>query len=146
MAIRRATQAETNQILQLSGKVMKESSMGYAVNSVQNAYQLFMPVLQKGGYFLIDLENGLLRGWILLAADYNTVKGEVMGNLLSAYVFPKFRRSGVAMDLAIAAINEFKGLGIRSIQLNVFQGNPSRILCEKLGFKPVSTVMELDIK
>ena len=146
MAIRRATQAEANYIVQLSGKVMKESSMGYAENSVQNAYNLFMPIIQNGGYFLIDIENGRVRGWILLSADWNAVKGQVVGNLLSAYVFPKFRRSGVAMKLAAAGIKEFKELGIKSIQLNVFQGNPSRILCEKLGFKPVSTVMELNIQ
>lgn len=145
MAIRRATQAEASHIVQLSGKVMKESSMGYAENSVQNAYNLFMPIIQNGGYFLIDIENGRVRGWILLAADWNTVKGQVMGNLLSVYVYPKYRKLGVARSLAEAAINELKGQGIRTIQINVFQGNPSRILCESLGFKPVSTVMELDI-
>lgn len=146
MAIRRATQAEANYIVQLSGKVMKESSMGYAENGVQNAYNLFMPIIHKGGYFLIDIENGRLRGWILLSTDWNAIKGQAMGNLLSAYVFPKFRRSGVAMDLAAAAIKELKAKGLRTIQINVFEGNHSRILCEKLGFKPVSTVMELDIK
>ncbi len=145
MAIRRATQEEANRIIQLSGKVMKESSMGYAENSVQNAYNLFMPILQNGGYFLIDIENRRVRGWILLASEWNTVKGQVMGNLLSAYVYPEFRRSGVARELAVAAINEFKAMGIKTIQLNVFNGNPSRILCESLGFKPVSTVMELDL-
>ncbi|WP_079506931.1 GNAT family N-acetyltransferase [Mesobacillus jeotgali] len=145
MGIRRATQTEAMHIIQLSGKVMKESSMGYAENSAQNAYNLFMPVLQKGGYFLIDVENNLLKGWIMLATDYNTVKDQVMGALVSVYVFPKYRKSGVARDLTIAAINQFKAMGFRTIQLNVFQGNPSRILCENLGFKPVSTVMELNI-
>jgi L-amino acid N-acyltransferase YncA len=145
MAIRRATQTEAMHIIQLSGKVMKESSMGYAENSAKNAYNLFMPVLQKGGYFLIDVENNRLRGWIMLATDYNTVKNQVMGALVSVYVFQKYRKSGVARDLTVAAINQFKMMGFKTIQLNVFQGNPSRILCENLGFQPVSTVMELNI-
>ncbi|MBS8265895.1 GNAT family N-acetyltransferase [Mesobacillus boroniphilus] len=145
MTIRRATQAEANYIVQLSGKVMKESSMGYAENSVQNAYNLFMPIIQSGGYFLIDEENRRLKGWILLATELNMVKNQVIGNLLSVYVFPKYRKSGIGKDLTAAAIQEFKGQGIRTIQLNVFEGNPSRILCENLGFKPISTVMELDI-
>ncbi|KIY21444.1 MULTISPECIES: GNAT family N-acetyltransferase [Mesobacillus] len=145
MAIRRATQEEANHLIQLSGKVMKESSMGYAENSVQNAYNLFMPVIQNGGYFLIDIEQGRLRGWILLVTNFNTVKGQVMGNLVSVFVFPKYRKSGIARKLAIAAINEFRALGITTIQLNVFNGNPSRILCENLGFEPVSTMMELNI-
>ncbi|CAM3919153.1 GNAT family N-acetyltransferase [Mesobacillus thioparans] len=145
MAIKRATQEEANHLIQLSGKVMKESSMGYAENSVHNAYNLFMPVIQNGGYFLIDIEQRKLRGWILLVTDLNPAKGQVMGNLLSVYVFPKYRKSGVARELTVAAINEFKALGIKTIQLNVFNGNPSRILCESLGFEPVSTVMELNI-
>ena len=145
MAIRRATQEEANHLIQLSGKVMKESSMGYAENSVQNAYNLFMPVIQNGGYFLIDLEQRRLRGWILLVTDLNTVKGQVMGSLLSVYVFPKYRKFGVARELAVVAINELKAMGVKTIQLNVFNGNPSRILCESLGFKPISTVMELNL-
>ncbi|MBT2693562.1 GNAT family N-acetyltransferase [Bacillus sp. ISL-55] len=145
MAIRRATLEETNHLIQLSGKVMKESSMGYAENNAQNAYNLFMSVIQNGGYFLIDIEQRRLRGWILLVTDLNTMKGQVVGNLLSVYVYPKYRKSGVARELAVAAINEFKAFGIKTIQLNVFNGNPSRILCESLGFEPVSTVMELNI-
>lgn len=120
--------------------------MGYAENSEQNAYNFFMPITQNGGYFLIDVENRRLKGWILLATDLNTVKNQVMGTLLSVYVFPKYRKSGVGRELTVAAINEFKAMGIRTIQLNVFQGNPSRVLCENLGFKPVSTVMELNIQ
>lgn len=145
MAIRRATQAETNHIVQLSGKVIKESSMGYAENGVQNAYNFFMPILQKGGYFLIYEDNRRLRGWILLATDLNMMKDQIMGTLLSVYVFPKYRKSGVGRELAVAAINEFKSQRIRTIQVNVFEGNHSRMICENLGFKPVSTVMELNI-
>lgn len=145
MTIRRATQAETNHILQLSGKVVKESSMGYAENSTQNAYNYFMPIVQNGGYFLIDEENRRMKGWILLATDFNAIKNEFFGTLLSVYVFPKYRKSGVGRELTVAAINELKAQGIKTIQLNVFEGNHSRILCESLGFKPVSTVMELNL-
>lgn len=143
MTIRRATQAEANYIVQLSGQVMKESSMGYAENSVENAYNLFMPIIQNGGYFLIHEENRHLKGWILLATDFNVPINQVIGHLLSIYVFPKYRKSGIGKDLSVAAIKELKAMGIRTVQLNVFEGNPSRILCEKMGFKQVSAVMEL---
>ena len=104
MAIRRATQAEANYIVQLSGKVMKESSMGYAENSVQNAYTLFMPIIQNGGCFLIDEERGRLKGWILLGTELNIVKNQVIGNLLSVYVFPKYRKSGVGKEIGRAHV------------------------------------------
>ena len=94
MTIRRATQAETNYILQLSGKVLKESSMGYAENNIQNAFNLFVPIIQNGGYFLIDEKYRKLKGWILLGTDWNYLTNQAIGTLLSIYVFPKYRKTG----------------------------------------------------
>ncbi|RSD25097.1 GNAT family N-acetyltransferase [Mesobacillus subterraneus] len=143
MAIRRANKSETNYILYVLGRVLKESTMGYAENNVQHAYNLFYPMIQKGAYFLIDEENRKLKGWILLGVEWNSITNELMGCLISVYVYPEYRKTGLGEKLTVAAINELRGMGIRTVQVNVFNGNPSRILCEKLGFKPVSAVMEL---
>lgn len=143
MAIRKANQNETDQLIRLCGKVMKESTMGYADNNMQTAYNLFMPIIQNGAYFLVDEESGKLRGWILLGKDWNMYSNEAIGLLLSVYVFPAYRKAGVARLLTQAAIQELKAQGIHTIQLNVFDGNPSRIICEQLGFKEISSTLEL---
>ncbi|WP_210365287.1 GNAT family N-acetyltransferase [Bacillus sp. REN3] len=146
MAIRRAHYAENDYLIKLTGKVLKESSMGYGENSVQNAYQLFMPFIQNGAYFLVDEEYRRLKGWILLGKDWNMLTNQTIGVLLSVYVFPAYRKAGIGEKLTVAAIEELKAQGIKTIQLNIFQGNPSRIMCEKLGFKEVSTTMELYVQ
>lgn len=119
--------------------------MGYAENNIQNAFNLFVPIIQNGGYFLIDEKYRKLKGWILLGTDWNYLTNQAIGTLLSIYVFPKYRKTGVGKELTVAAIKELEAKGIKTIQLNIFEGNPSRNLSEKLGFKRISTVMELKI-
>ena len=146
MTIRKAYQSETQYLLQLSGKVMEESSMGYANNDVQQAFSIFMPHIQNGAYYLLDEEKRKLKGWILLGTDWNLITGQVFGNLLHLYVLPKYRKKGVGKKLMLAAIKELQAMGIRTIQLNVFAGNPAKALYEQLGFKDVKTIMELNVQ
>jgi ribosomal protein S18 acetylase RimI-like enzyme len=65
--------------------------------------------------------------------------------ILELYVFPTFRKYGVGTKLMKYAITYFRNIGILTIQLNVFAGNPARKLYKKLGFRNVATMMEMTL-
>ncbi|WP_051348723.1 GNAT family N-acetyltransferase [Peribacillus kribbensis] len=143
MTIRRANPMETDYILQISGGLVQESSAGHLENQGQNGYNLFLPMLQNGAYYLIDEDFGKLKGFILLGTHRHQMTGRTIGLLLHVYVFPGFRKSGIGRMLMQSAIHELHARGIDTIQLNVYTGNPAKSLYEKLGFTSVSAVMEL---
>ncbi|HZG72574.1 MAG TPA: GNAT family N-acetyltransferase [Chondromyces sp.] len=145
MTIRKASRLEIDYLLQLSGKVLKESSMGHMENDIHTAYNMFLPFIQNGGYYLIDEENRRLKGWVLLGIDRYSMVDNTIGHILQLYVFPRYRKAGVGRKLMKQAMKEFQARGIKTAQLNVFAGNPAHILYKKLGFKEVSTIMELTL-
>ncbi|WP_442596134.1 GNAT family N-acetyltransferase [Neobacillus sp. D3-1R] len=145
MTIRKANEIETDYILKFSGNVINESSMGYAANNYQNSYNMFLPIILNGGYYLVEEENRKIKGWILLTKDRNLLTGKEIGHLLHLYVFPRYRDRGIGKQLMEAAIKELWARKIETVQLNVFTGNPAKAMYEKLGFKKISSVMELNI-
>jgi ribosomal protein S18 acetylase RimI-like enzyme len=146
MAIRRANAVETDYILKVSGLVINESTMGYATNNIEYSYAMFLPVIQNGGYYLIEEESRMIKGWILLTNDWNPMTGQQIGHLVQLYVFPNFRKFGIGKRLMKAAIQNLQKEGINTIQLNVFSGNPAKNLYQALGFKKISTIMELQLE
>ncbi|RHW41628.1 GNAT family N-acetyltransferase [Neobacillus notoginsengisoli] len=145
MAIRKANQSETDYILRISGKMVQESTAGYAPNNDQNGYDLFLPLVQNGAFYLIDEQYRELRGWILLGSEWNSLTAKSIGHLLHLYVFPHHRSKGIAKHLMQAAIHDLYSRGIYTVQLNVFTGNPAKALYKKLGFRSISSVMELKL-
>jgi L-amino acid N-acyltransferase YncA len=141
--IRRATEQETNTILQMTGHIIQESTAGYATNGSQKAYQMFAPLLQNGAYYLVAIQNQRVIGWIMLGQDRNPLTNEYVGSLLDLYVLLPYRKQRIGDTLMKAAINELKQQGFRVIQLNVFAGNTAKSIYEKLGFKDVAHLMEL---
>lgn len=145
MTIRRADVIETDYILMLSGNVIKESSMGFLPNNIENSNSMFGPVIQNGGYFLIEEENRILKGWVLITIDNNKMTGKLIGYIHQLYVYPFYRKLGIGKNLMKVAIQNLYEQKAESIQLNVFTGNPAKALYQSLGFKKISTVMELNL-
>ncbi|OCA82897.1 hypothetical protein A8F95_14320 [Bacillus wudalianchiensis] len=144
MTIRRANQSETHYILQLTGNVLSESSMGHIKNNVHTAYHMFLPYIQNGAYYLIEEENQRLKGWLLLGIDGDFMAGNVIGQLLQIYVFPQYRKMGIGRKLMQEAIRQLQSQGMKKIHLNVFAGNPAKNMYKEFGFKKISTIMELN--
>lgn len=145
MLIRRANQIETNTLLHMSVNVMSESSMDFVQNNVQSGLNIFLPFLNSGGYYLVALENTMIAGWVLIGPDFNPINIQKTASVFSLYVLPPYRKLGLGKQLMLHALHEFKNQGFQKVQLNVYTGNPAKLLYEQLGFNDISIVMELDL-
>lgn len=143
MIIRKATKKETEAILDISQKVIEESSMGHITSKDPNIVRvLFQPFLESGAYYLIAKEGNDLLGWILLGPNYDPYSDEEIGYLFDIYVFPEYRKSGVAKKLNHEALVRLKQDHYKKVQLCIFSGNHSKDLCQQFGFKELMTVYE----
>lgn len=145
MFIRRAFPDETNYLLKLMAQAVNESTMGYQENNEQKTFENFVPLLRSGAYYLISADRNMLTGWVLIGKEFNSFSNAKAGAIFSLFVYPQYRKLGIGKELMLAAIEELKNHGFEKVQLNVFAGNPARLLYEELGFKEVSRIMEMDL-
>lgn len=143
MLIRKAKQSELNMLLNMTVNVINESSMGFVQTNYQNGLASFVPFIYNGAYYLIALDHQTIAGWILLGPDFNPYHMQKTGSIISLYVFPAYRKKGVGKQLMEHALNELKNQGFQKVQLNVYLGNPAKNLYEKMGFRDISSVMEI---
>ncbi len=142
MTIRKATNDETQRIVNNSLEVLKEASMGYVIPKWEKALQMVSPFLSDGGYYLVYIEKDDIQGWIAVGSitDHNTDR--TVGFIPEVYVRPQYRKQGLARELCQEAIRRLKEEGYQKVQLNVFSGNHIKNLYQRLGFQEVSTLME----
>ncbi|MCM3162512.1 GNAT family N-acetyltransferase [Metabacillus litoralis] len=145
MKIRKATQNETNSLLHMTINTMNESSMGTVKNDFHTGMNMFVPLLNSGAYYLIALDKQTIAGWVLLGPDFNPMNTRKTGSIIALYVFPQYRKAGIGKQLMNKAMQELKSEGYHKVQLNVFTGNPAKSLYKRLGFKEISSIMEMDI-
>lgn len=145
MTIRLATFEETQNILNYHMVVMKEATMGYVKPSREKVYQLMSPFLNGGGYYLVRTKNNVIHGWVGLGRTVDQNTDELVGFINEMYVFPLYRKQGVAKKLCEAAFKQLKAEGYKKVQLNVYSGNHAKNLYQNLGFQEVSTMMTRDL-
>lgn len=139
LTIRIATNQELEDIFSHAQKVFEESTMGLFEN--QEPF-LMSPFMEEDGKYLVDTEDGVLKGWIGIASMFNHFGGERVGMIIEIYVIPEHRKQGIARQLCIEGVRYLKEQGLHKVQLNVFAGNNAKQLYQKLGFYGVSTLME----
>jgi GNAT superfamily N-acetyltransferase len=139
MTIRLATPAEIAIIKRNADKVREEASMGYLKDST---YADDLSSFENS-FYLVAVEHGVLQGWALVGETFDFYQGQSTGIILELYVFKPFRKKGMGEKLMKSSIQYFRNRGMNRIQLNVFAGNPAKKLYQKLGFKEISTFMEL---
>ncbi|MCU9612346.1 GNAT family N-acetyltransferase [Caldibacillus lycopersici] len=145
MAIRKATNEETQTILNHALIVMKEATNGQVMLSWEKAQEFIWPFLENGGYYLVSTKNNVIQGWIAIGVSYDPYLDKMVGFINEIYVLPAYRKQGIAKELCKEARNRFRQLGYNQIQLNVFSGNPAKQLYKKLGFHEVMTLMQWNI-
>jgi ribosomal protein S18 acetylase RimI-like enzyme len=142
MAIRRANEMETENILAHSFPVMKEATMGRVKESKEMTFNRMKQFVAQGGYYLIDTDEDKVKGWLAIGEYDDGYSKKRIGFFLELYVYPKFRKEGIAKALLKAGIDEMKEKQLERIQLNVYAGNLAKELYDELGFYDVSTLME----
>ena len=142
MCIQKATPAELDYILEHSLAVMQEATVGYREGNIIKASELMSQVLANEGYYLVFIENKVMKGWLGVCIVYNIDLEVMQGMLVELYVKPEFRQLGIAKRLLEFALEDMKEKGMKHVQLNVYSGNPAKRLYDELGFYDVSTVME----
>jgi ribosomal protein S18 acetylase RimI-like enzyme len=145
MTIRKATYSETQNILDHSLDVLKEATMGYVEARREIAFQMVSPFLSNGGYYLVYMENHVIRGWIGVGRTVDYYSEEMIGFIPEIYVLPQYRKQGVAEKLCEEALRHLKEKGYQRVQLNVFSGNHAKHLYQNLGFQEVSILMEKNL-
>lgn len=143
--IQRATEEETKQILRYSLAVMKEATAGHVEPNSLLIEQLMLPILNDGGYYLVQKENGNIVGWTGVGRQFDPYKQRFVGVIIELYVLPSYRKRGIAEKLMLEAMIQLKQAGFQHVQLNVFAGNRAKRLYEKLGFQDVATMMERNL-
>ncbi|MEW9677546.1 GNAT family N-acetyltransferase [Lentibacillus sp. L22] len=141
MTIRKATYRELNMIRQHASKVMSESVAGHGKPAANNNHSLVSFVMNSGGYYLVDIYQSQLRGWIGVCKTMDNISEERQGFIPELYVLPTYRKQGIAENLLASALTELKRQGLKQVQLQVFVGNPAKKLYEKFGFTDTSTLM-----
>lgn len=141
--IRKATMAETRDIVRFAFDVMKEATFGQVKLSREKAFQFANEFLQSGGFYLVYTEHQKIQGWVGLGTTFDTYQDKQTGFLYEIYVLPAYRKRGIAKKLCQEAIQHLEKYGYRTIELNVFAGNEkARNLCKSLGFTEVSTILK----
>lgn len=146
MIIRKANADEVFTIKNIAPTVINESSMGKVQASKENYSKIFEPFIQSGAYYIVAIENNTILGWILNGWNFDFMADEQVGFILDVYVFPPYRRLGVANQLTQYAVMELRKAGFKKAQLNIYAGNPSKKVAEEVGFKEHSTVMEMNLE
>ncbi|WOV85687.1 GNAT family N-acetyltransferase [Sporosarcina jeotgali] len=145
MEIRMATEKETLEILSHWRAVLSEATAGYLETIQTRELTPLAPFFYHEFDYMVYVTEGIVRGWVGIGEIREVYMQESKGFISELYVLPEFRNQGIGRKLCLEAINKFNDAKYRSVQLNVFKGNDSRNLYEKLGFTEVSSLMELEL-
>lgn len=145
MNIRKAENKELEMILSLTPQAIFDGTMGEARLSDAKAESLVKPLLEKGSFYFVAMEEEQLLGWILLGTAKDQFTERVHGFIYELFMLNGFRGKGHSKGLMAAAIEHFQQEGYAEVRLSAKAENPAVHLYEKLGFKPRTVSMALHI-
>ncbi|MED4587083.1 GNAT family N-acetyltransferase [Brevibacillus choshinensis] len=145
MEIRKPSILELEEIMMFSPQALFEGTMGRVKPTDEKIKQLVDPLLAKGCYYLIAIEDSKLMGWILIGESKDQFTDRVIGFIYELYVTPEFRGTGIAKQLMKRAIDHLKCEGYPEIRLGVFAENDAIRLYEKMGFSIRNMTMSLPL-
>src|SRR5699024_4751002 len=82
---------------------------------------LIEPLLEKGSYYLVAIEEGKLMGWILIGESIDQFTDKMNGFIYELFVLEEFRGSGVSKQLLRTAIDELRENGYPEVRLSALR-------------------------
>ncbi|MEH6945195.1 GNAT family N-acetyltransferase [Bacillus sp. JJ722] len=145
MEIRKPNDSELKKVLLLSPQAIFDGTLGEVKPTNEKIEQLVIPLLDKGCYYLIAVEEDMLKGWVLLGASKDQFTDRMNGFIYELYVLEEFRGKGLSKQLLTAAVNQLKQEGYSEVRLSAFVENNAIKLYEKMGFKNRTVSMSLPL-
>ncbi|MRH43405.1 GNAT family N-acetyltransferase [Aquibacillus halophilus] len=144
------SKATSKEMSFIYSKIAESASEGAAIFnsiSIDKAYQIVLPVLNNGGYYVVyrNPENYIL-GWILIGENFDLLEEQWHGFIYELYVLPEYRKRGIGKLLLQHSIKNLKQQGYREVRLNVYSANTAKQIYEGLGFKYLQSVMQIKTK
>ncbi len=143
MDIRKPNDFELKNILSLSPKAVFDGTFGEVEPTKEKIDQLVKPLLEKGCYYLIAIENNKIMGWILIGRSKDQFTDVMIGFIYELFVIEEYRGKGISKILMLTGIDHLKQEGYSEIRLSAFAGNQAIKLYEKLGFNIRTVTMSL---
>ncbi|CAM3987155.1 GNAT family N-acetyltransferase [Mesobacillus zeae] len=145
MEIRKPNDNELEQIMLLSPQALFDGTLGEVKPTNEKIKQLIKPLLKKGCYYLIAIEDEKLLGWVLIGATKDQFTDKTVGFIYELFVREEFRGKGFSKQLMKSAINHLKLEGYSEIRLSAFVNNHAINLYEKMGFNTRNVTMSLKL-
>ncbi|MCM3239353.1 GNAT family N-acetyltransferase [Heyndrickxia oleronia] len=145
MDIRKPNDFELKRILSLSPQAVFDGTLGEVRPTKEKIEQLIEPLLKKGNYYLIAIENDTLMGWILIGTSKDQFTDKIYGFIYELFVLEEFRGKGISKMLMRTGIDYLKQDGYSEVRLSAFAGNQAIKLYEKFGFNIRTITMSLPI-
>ncbi|MDY0407434.1 GNAT family N-acetyltransferase [Virgibacillus soli] len=145
MDIRRPDDYELEKIMLLSPQALFDGTLGEVRPTIEKIKSLIEPLLEKGSYYLIAIEEGKLLGWILIGASREQFTDKMNGFIYELFVLEEFRGKGISKRLLRTAVDELRQNGYSEVRLSAYAGNQAIKLYEKMGFTIRTVSMSLPL-
>ncbi|WP_042147977.1 GNAT family N-acetyltransferase [Paucisalibacillus sp. EB02] len=145
MDIRKPNDLEFEKVLELSPQAVFDGTLGEVEPTKEKIDQLVKPLLEKGSYYLIAVEEEKIMGWILLGASKDQFTNKINGFIYELFVVDKFRGNGISKKLMRAGIDQLRQEGYSEVRLSVFAENHAIKVYKDLGFNIRTVTMTLPL-
>ncbi|MEM1589071.1 MAG: GNAT family N-acetyltransferase [Candidatus Bathyarchaeia archaeon] len=147
--IRRASEADLQQIVKLSEKLGRdESAMDSMVSPLPSEFQnpnwILKNIKGENTVVLVAEADGKIvgysLGWVSQPWSYKAKRGYIC----DCFVEKSYRRQGIGKALVKAMLEWFKNKGVECVEADIYSNNvPSLAMFKGLGFKEVSKRLRL---
>lgn len=146
MNIRKAENNDLKTIISLSPQAVFDGTLGEVRPSHSKIDSMVNPLLEKGGFYLVAVDQEEIIGWLLLGTSKDQFTDEALGFIYEIYILKDYRGQGFSKELMKAAIEHFQQEGYAEVRLSAKAENPAVRIYENAGFKTRTVSMSLNLK
>lgn len=146
MIIRKAVPSDLNTILSLTPLAIYDGTLGEVMPSEEKASSMSKALLEKGGFYLLAVEQDEILGWVLVGATKDSFTEQALGFIYELYIREQYRGQGHSKPLMKAATEHFRQQGYEEVRLSARVGNRAIRIYEDLGFMTKAVSMSLNLE